>query len=106
MKYIVYDGTLFPFSEMVTHVGYVDAMCGIHKDGVTSAGFIGMNSEGKLYCHGRSLSLDKVSDPENDNPKLDREFYGDHHDCVVKPYEQIEELSAEIAALKKRLGEE
>ena len=80
MKYIVvkdsvYTNTekifVFPDSEM--HSEFYSSIKGEYNTFLISAGFVGFDDEGKIYCYGNSISLNKYSRKE-DTVLLKREL--------------------------------
>ena len=67
MKYIIIKRTNNSFKEAIifSNTMYHNHMAGNHSCEVLSAGKIGLNGNGELYCFGESTSLDLKSDPED-----------------------------------------
>ena len=56
------------------YVGHDELMhkLGLKKDDICSAGFVSIDSKGRIHCSGRSDSLGKESHPEEDERVITR----------------------------------
>jgi len=74
MKYIIVDNGMYEtpviFNEATDHSQMAADTFGFKKN-VISAGFVSFSKDG-LYCHGRSVSLDLDSRPEEDARIINR----------------------------------
>lgn len=69
MKYIVMGGLdLVMFPCHIEHAKHATLLGGTDK--VTSAGFVGTDDQGKLYCYGESFSLHVSSNQQQDTRLL------------------------------------